>query len=428
MLKLFLRIFNVIIMAVATAATIFLFASPSFSFNSNIGVDVKTFAQFVPETKYSKDFDIVKMLGTDTIHLGIKFSLKPTEMTEIMNGDRDAINDRIISSNVDDMTEILHEPVDLITDYSIRSIIKSIVKEQITQQIDNARENYEKKTGSEMESTTEEIMANTGIDDEYFTNFAFAMYDSMDAEDATVDSVSDTLYVQIDDALFRAETAGGIDTSSYNEEAKTSIRNTLLETLNQLKLVEDGGHVKRISQISYMYLSQYLKDELTKKSVTDDLDQKAGESEVAYSDRLLKKFVFTQLPDIFYKVIGYVSLGLFIGMFVFAGIWVLLALITLIKTFTKKPWTIFGPWFWILGFLQVVLGLALTIGGKFILPNYLKLSGLGLPISSIILAPRTYALIPSILYLGCIVLGIIYLFFKVPAKREYRMERSRGIR
>ena len=424
-MKLILRLLNVVIMAISAAATIFLFASPSFSFNSNIAIDVKSFSKFVPTTKYSSEFDITQMLGTDTIHVGIKFSLKPTDMQEIMSGDRDTINERIVSDNVDDMLKELHTPVDLITDFSIRYIIKSIVKEQITQQIDNAREEYQKKSGQELESTTAEIMDDVGIDDVYFTNFAYALYDSADAENATVDSVTETLYEQIDEALIKAENY--IDSSSYNETAKESIRDSLVSTLNQLKLIEDGNKVTRISQISYMYLSDYLKTELTNKGVSESLERKTGETYSDYSDRLLRIFVFTQIPDMFYQAVGYVSLGLFIGMFVFAGIWIVLFLITLIKTFTKKPWTIFGIWFWFFGLFQLVLGLGLTIAGKFLLPRFLKIEGLGLPISSILIAPRTYALVPSILYLVCIVVAIVYLFFKIPAKHDAKSQINRGI-
>ena len=423
-MKLILRLLNVIIMAISLTATIFLFTAPSLSFNSNIAIDVKTFSKFVPETQYSSDFDITKMLGTDTIHVGIKFSLKVDGVKEIMNGDRDAINQRIISDNVDDMLKELHTPVDLITDFSIRSIIKSIVKEQITQQIDNAREEYQKKSGQELESTTPEIMEEVGIDDVYFTNFAYALYDSADAEDATVDSVTNTLYEQIDEALIRAENY--IDSSSYNDTAKDSIKNSLVSTLTELKLVQDGGKVTRISQISYMYLSDYLKKELQNKGVSESLEREVGETYSNYSDRLLRIFVFTQIPDMFYQAVGYVSLALLIGLFVFAGIWIILFLITLIKTFTRKPWTIFGFWFWFFGLFQLVLGLGLTVAGKFILPQYFDVSTLGLPIKSILIAPRTYALVPSILYLGCIVLAIIYLFFKIPAKHEYKAEMLRG--
>ena len=217
-MKLILRILNIVIMAISLAATVLLFATPSLSFNSNIGINVTTFSELVPETEYSTSFDIAKILGTDSIHVGIKFSLEPDGVKEIMSGDRDTINQKIVSDNVDDMLKELHTPVDLITDYAIRSIIKNIVKQQITQQIDNARQEYQKKSGQELESTTQEIMDEVGIDDVYFTNFAHALYNSADAEDATVDSVTNTLYEQIDEALIRAENY--IDSSSYNETAK----------------------------------------------------------------------------------------------------------------------------------------------------------------------------------------------------------------
>ena len=411
-------------MAISLAATVLLFATPSLSFNSNIGINVTTFSELVPETEYSTSFDIAKILGTDSIHVGIKFSLEPDGVKEIMSGDRDTINQKIVSDNVDDMLKELHTPVDLITDYAIRSIIKNIVKQQITQQIDNAREEYQRKSGQELESTTQEIMDEVGIDDVYFTNFAHALYNSADAEDATVDSVTNTLYEQIDEALIRAENY--IDSSSYNETAKTEIKNNLVNTLTQLKLVEEGGKVTRISQISYMYLSDYLKKELQKKGVTDDLEKTSEETYSAYSDRLLRVFVFTQIPNVFYKGVGYVSLFLFIGMFVFAALWGFLFLWTLFKTLTKKPWTFFGPIFWIIGLLQVVLGLGLTVAGKFILPKYFDIASLNLPINTVLIAPRTYALIPSILYLACIVLAIVYLVFKIPAKQEYKAEMARG--
>ena len=418
-MKIVIRIFNFIIMALAAAATVFLFISPTLSFNSRIALDVTTFSQFVPETKYSDQFKIDELLGTDTIYLSVKFTLKPQEVQHIMDGNRDKINESIVSDNVDGMLETLHTTVDLITDFSVRFIIKSIVAEQVTKQIDDARENYQQKSGKEL-PPTETIKKETGIDDEYFTTFAFALYDSMNTDDATVDSVTETLYAQIDEALIKVENY--VDSSSYNDEAKQAISESLLSSLNELKLVEEGGKVKKISQISYMYLSDYLKKELEGKNVSESLEQKAGESTPDYADRLLRIYVFTQMPDVFYTGVGYVSLGLFIGLFVFAFIWGFLFIWTLIRTFTKKPWTFFGPIYWIIGLLQVVLGLGLTVAGKIILPKYFDVATLGLPIKELLIAPRTYALIPSMLYLGSIILAIIYLCIKIPAKHQYKNE------
>ena len=81
----------------------------------------------------------------------------------------------------------------------------------------------------------------------------------------------------------------------------------------------------------------------------------------------------------------------------------------------------FGPWFWIIGALQLVLGLGLTIFGKVIFPT-LNIPYGSLPINTVQFAPRTYALIPSILFIAAIVLGIVYAFIKHAAKKEYQQE------
>ena len=53
--RLIIKIFNCVIMAIAALATVFLFASPSLSFNSRVDVNVEKFSQFIPETDYTKD-------------------------------------------------------------------------------------------------------------------------------------------------------------------------------------------------------------------------------------------------------------------------------------------------------------------------------------------------------------------------------------
>ena len=99
-MKIVIRIFNVLIMALSVVAGVFLFMPPAFSFNSKVTIDVKTFSQFVPETEYSKDIDVVKLLGTDTIQIGINFKLDIAGLSANMHGDRDKINEGIFISTL----------------------------------------------------------------------------------------------------------------------------------------------------------------------------------------------------------------------------------------------------------------------------------------------------------------------------------------
>ena len=151
--------------------------------------------------------------------------------------------------------------VKLITDYAVRGAIKKIVSQQITEQVNNARESFKEKYNQEPPLSTAEIMEEVGMDDAYFSRFARNLYNAADQDDATVTSVSNVLYAQIDEALARAEDTGMVDTSEFSEEAKTGITSSLVSSLESINLVE-GEHVKKISEISYIYLSNFLKDKL----------------------------------------------------------------------------------------------------------------------------------------------------------------------
>ncbi len=422
-MKTVLRIFNIVIMAIAALATIFLFVSPTISFNSKVSVDIATFSEFVPSTPYTEDLDIVSLLGTDTIEVGVKFRLNVGDTNKVMNKDRDFVNDGMIGPNVNDIVDILHDPVNLITEYYVRTFLKGLIKDEITQQIDNARQKY-----GATDSTAEEIMEEVGMDDEYFDNFTFAMYRAADEEGATVDSVTEVLYEQIDDALAKAEQTGVVDTSGYTEESKAGLKEDVVSNLETMELVNEDGTVKRISLMAFNYLANYLKGQLDGKVDPSELVMKEDEDDYAFSTRLLRVFLYNQIPDDVYDVMGYVALALFICMFVFAANWVLLILITLFRTLlSKKPWTIFGPWFWFLGGLQIILGFTITYLGKVVLPSYdisSIMAAVHIPIRGILLAPRTFALVPSIFYMMCVPLAIVYGFFKRRVRRQIRQEKE----
>ena len=410
-------------MAIAALATVFLFVSPTISFNSKVSVDIATFSEFVPSTPYTEDLDIASLLGTDQIQVGIKFSLNIGDTNKVMSKDKNFVNDGMIGPNVNDIVDILHDPVNLITEYYVRTFLKGLIKDEITQQIDNARQRY-----GATDSTAQEIMDEVGMDDEYFNNFTFALYRAADKEDATVDSVTEVLYAEIDDALAKAEQTGVVDTSGYTEESKAGLKEDVVANLESMELVNEDGTVKRISSMAFNYLSNYLKEQLNDKVDPVELEKKAEEDDFAFSTRLLRLFLYNMIPDSVYGVMSYVALALFICLFVFAGNWILLIIITLFRTLlSKKPWTIFGPWFWFLGGLQIVLGFTLTYLGKVVLPQYditSLLAAAHIPIRSIVLAPRTFALIPSIFYMICVPLAFVYGFFKRRVRKQIRQEKE----
>ena len=416
-MKLVLRIFNIVIMALASVATIFLFAAPTMSFNSNIAFDVKKLSEFIPTTEYTEGMDLSRSLGTDAIHVGISFTVKMGDMSLVVSGDKEKINSLFIDQNVDNIVDTITEPVELIAEHAIKSIMQNLMYKNVYQLVDQARAEYSSP------STTEEIMDEAGMDYNYFSGLATLIYEKANTGTATPNELGDVLITQMEEACAKVDDSGIISTTAFTEDTKTELRNKLNDTLAALNLVE-AGHVKKISEYYQSYLTDFLKTQLASKvSDPSELNQRVGEPMDVYMKRLLKIYVSTMLPDVFYSMIGYVCLGLMIGLYVFTAIWVILIVITLFRTLNKnKPWTIFGPWFWIIGGLQLVLGLGLTIAFKFVLPNTINIASFGIPISSAILVPRTYALVPSILYLVCLAIAIAYIFIKHAAKAEMKLE------
>ena len=224
-MKLILRIFNLLIVAASIATIILVFTLPAFTFNSNVGIDLIKLSKFVPESEYSKDIKLDELLGTDTIHVGIKFRLTIGDLHKTMGNDKETINELIISENVHDIYETVTEPVNLITEYTIRTVIKNLIKSEVKDYIDNAL----KGTGSG--STAEDIMNEVGLNDEYFTGFSEALY-TVANSGATVDQATDVLYSQIDDAIALADGTGQIDTSVFTEDDKANVKDALVDALN----------------------------------------------------------------------------------------------------------------------------------------------------------------------------------------------------
>ncbi len=414
-MKLMLRIFNLVFIGLCATALILLFTLPSFSLYSNVGIDVKKISSFVPETKYTKDLDISEMIGTDTIYVEIEFSLSVGDLHKAMNNDRETINKELLEKNITEIATMLQEPIDNITEYVVRTAVKSLIQDLITQEV---KSSIDAAGGTQK---PEDIMDEVGLNDLYFTRFADALYTAADSDDSSLAKLTDVVYNQIDDAISKAgEIQEGIDISGFDASYKEEIKNQMTDIFDELNITKDGGKLEKISELSYIYFTQYIKDQLNGK-VTDNsvLDKKNTEDNKQYSTRMINIYVQTLMPDMFYTVVSYVCLGLFIGLFVFGVIWLFLLVITALKSLTGKPWTFFGPLFWIAGILEIIFGVGITVFCKFILPK-IEIDMGSIPINTFAIAPRTYALGLSIVFLVMVVLMIPYTIFKIDAKKQVK--------
>lgn len=450
-MKSVVRIFNLIIMAVSGLAAALLFINSTLTFNSRISFDngfINNFFSTIVEKinqptqsetdpvlkePFVNEINVTKILGTDHVNLKVQFDLSFSEINTLMGKlDKELVNQELLDKNLSSIFADLHEAVNILTEYTARTALRSVAKKEIYKQVRKSLED------TDYPSTATEIMDEVGMNDNYFRGFAKTLYDAANIPDnpstakeddgCSVNKFVQTIKLQLEDVLDEADeiTNGKVnkETMLNNPELDNELRNGFISVITAADLIQsDGETFVKMEKAAYVFLAKILKEQLSGTVSPGELEPQVGESREAYAERLSKLYAHNMLPDVFYTITGYSSLGLFIGVIVFAAIWIILIVITLIRTFSsKKPWTIFGPWFWIVGSLQVVLGLALTIFCKFYLPSmsFMQRALEGSPIKSIAVAPRTSMLIPSMIFLGMIVFAIVYTIIAHPVKKEYK--------
>lgn len=447
-------------MGISAVAMLLLFTTSTFTFNSRISVDNNFISDYfndvvgqindsidpgetdpVLKENYINSIDITHVLGTDHINLSIACDLNFGEVGSIMGKeDRDLINQELISNNVQGVFNDLHEPVEILTEYTARTVLRGVAKKEVYKQL---KKSLQENGHSSSPSDVLEIMDEVGMNDNYFRGFAKALYDASNTPDnpsdpiqdkgCSVDTFIDTIIAQLETVIEEADevTGGAVDTDAmiHNPDLRDQLKSGFITVVESAGLLKDENTFIKISQASYVLLAKTLKEALSSSGSIDpsELDQKPEESAEDYARRLTELYVNNMLPPVFYQIIGYVCLGLFIGVLLFAIIWGVLLLLTLLRTLSKdKPWTIFGPWFWIVGSFQIVLGLFLTVFAKFYLPGLQVMQNAiaGSPIQSFAIAPRTSVLVPSIIFIVMIVFAIVYTIMAHPVKREYKDKRS----
>ena len=417
MMKLIVRIMHLVIAAIAAVATILLFAMPALSFNSKVVLDVEAVSNIVPATQFTKDINFVEVLGTDEIQAGISFKLSATDINKVMNGDHDVINEKVLIKNMDQTLQTLDDGIEVLADYTIRTNLTGIVKQELIKQVENAKPE---------DKTTEEVLEYLGLGDQEYKEFAYSLYDSANSKNANVDSVGQVLLEHIDEILVKVEKMTGSKSGTFTDEQKEDAKNNMKGMLKQVKILKDDDYsLHPISDLPYLYAIDFVKEKLNEKVSADKLAIKEGETNREYSNRMLETYVVTEMPDIVYQIVGYVSLGLFIGMFVIAGTWILLAAFEVLHFFfvNKKHRLfkgLFMPFFILAGIIQIVLGFVLTGAVKYVLPEKIDITKFNLPIKSAVIVPRTCTLATSIVFIiaigAMIALGILKIF--VPKEKK----------
>ena len=225
-------------------------------------------------------------------------------------------------------------------------------------------------------------------------------------------------YIMVDGELQKA-THYDPNVEYYTSEATVKdIDSALVALINQYLLQKDPNSSQNGESEESRAIKRESTGPLTNTKSKEELN--AALKEFAYKYIPLDKI--SSVNDSAGKYVPIALLAI-VGLVAFP--WVLLALVTLIRTLRRdKVWT--KPWIVIvLAFPQLIFGLVITYGLKYGLPYAAKFveilqkvldAGVSANIS-------TLCLIPSFVYLGVIAYSIVYMFFAHGAKVQYKLRR-----
>ena len=409
-MKTILRIFNFVFMAISVVAIVLLFAMPTMSLNIGYKVTAEQIQHVIPENEETKDLDVKKIIGGDTIDLGLSLSVTPKAMFRSVTGDsKTVIDEEFVDPNINSVIESLRNPIHRIAKGLAKQLaVKTLIK--------NFDEKIEENKDSSDTRSAADIRAAAGMDEAYFENLTDKVFAAIDTPNASVITVGDVMFEQLQDAAKKMNSTGVMEIPEFDATYKASVRSSTASMLS------DANMLKEDEETIYPFdviVDGMLVDLIRSDSATEGetMEEKAAKLPSLLSDMIKKNF-----NDDVYNAIALVLKIMLIVIIVVVAIWAFFLVWTLIRTFFggDKVYTFTGPHFWISGVLQILLGVVLTIGTSIALAK-LGSSGLGGgAFANMSASIVTSMFIPSILVLICIPLTSVYTVFKSKYKRELK--------
>lgn len=424
-----LRILNIIYMAIAVAAIIVYFTVPFVNLEANVVInktEITTLINKVPGGEKLKESDLFK--ENEQVEVSIRLNVTPTEVFKAASGDRvETINTYFIYPKIQDVINALRDQVNRAS----VAILRYAAKDTINNQVDKYREDQP-------------------INQEKVEEAADKILDSILEENATVESVSETIYEEVVNILDDA----GIEHGDLTQE---QIEEKLEEVLDEYGLVNEDGTLKDPEDVAgallYDLITQYdifgsegsgigEEGDLTSSSSTEPKpaihrantpsNELTVEEKAAKVESVLTEQIKTRLQGQFITISSGAYVGMLILFIIFIVTWAFLFIFTLIRTCRpKKCYTFFGPIFWAVGAVQIALGIGLMIASNAAgnIVNYLggviTKSGTFLSIfQEIHISASASALIPGILVLCCIPLTIVYHIYKKKVKKQIKIDKA----
>lgn len=406
-------------MAMAGVAMFCLLTMPTISMDAAYRMTPEQMAESFPESEET-EIDIKSVIGEEGIDLQLKLEITPELLFAAVNGDPNVvIEENFIEPNVANIVPLLKKPFEIIGKELIKVTFRVYYSGVFNAQIDAVKPEEDTRT-------TEEIAEAGGLTVNYIDSLSETTFQALNNDGSTLTSVNEVIFTSIKEGDQKFNDAGtGLTLPIPEDSSKDDYKEATKGILSSVNMVkEDGESIYPVSIVMNAMLVDFFRAANEQEAPEGEtIEQKAQQL-----DTIIHDFIKNMLPSESYEAIAMVLKVLLVVIFIFVATWAVFFLYTFFRTILarEKVWTFTGPIFWILGIIQIVLGVALTgIVGTMMSGKGLSMMMGGDETSEAILSGlkvsiKTCTFIPSIILLILIPLLIVYAVVKHKYKKQLK--------
>lgn len=448
-MKLVIKILNLVYIAIAAVAITCFCSKPFLDLKANYKLGSNDLTELVsPLVSQKLDKEEVKQcIGDKTIAADVTLVIEATDVFHFQ--DKEGLKTKLDGSLETTAMSIVKQMKDPLHEMAVK-IAKKTAKQMISDSIAH-------KIEAVSSTASAEAMEKAGIDDKYLSDFTEEVYDKLCEKDPTIDKVMEIVEVKMEDVLDKlnaAEVDGFENTEGMSKDMTDTVRADMEKQFKDMGICDEDGNILNIDDAINTMLMYYIdggnkseSNENTEKTTEETTEGETGEGgekvkRILFAegseeeetkkteDELNQKLKNKLMQSIDEMAITssfseYLFIYFLFTMFLILP-WAALAIFSLIRVIRrKKVWT--KVWYlFTFAFIQLILGVVLTIAVSKFLPQIsgiIPLESLRSVLSTLTMSVTTSSFIPSILYLALIPLTIVYVILAHRVKANYRKEK-----
>ena len=410
-MKLILRIFNIILIAISAVAIGFVALTPLMQMNVDYTVETSDLMNVFKGKLGSgedsiSDEELEQIIVEQTHGDGIKFSLSLKLESKGMKKMRDASTDERLNAIRDEVfTPVIKQVID---NEEIKGVVNKLAETMAKKM---ARKTLREQIISNLvqgdDKENPEFLNNAGITDQFLDGQTQSIYDALtgqNGKEPSISNVADSIVDVLINIEEQFQSAPGSEYDEYREggskymdeeeirDLKEDIKTQLNDMLVENNLADSEGHILSTDEALALIIQQMLEQANSSSSSSGEeehteepslvlahYEEVKSEEEKTEENRktlgeVISEAAWKVINDNVFKddstkatiadAVGLVSKYGVIVQYVFMGMWGVLAIFALIKIFArKKPYVYMGFFWWL---AIIIFGLVEAVFGAFL--------------------------------------------------------------